>query len=377
MATLPAPPVLSLFIPYPVNFHVTTNTFVRYQDGNGGTNVGMITLLIPQQQMLRIRQFLSWGDLLQILGAGADNIADVSFWPRRNSAKPPSYLCDSSIVVDVPVCQVCGLAFVFYEKDDIVRQLEGMKHTYCVSSYFDSDSLTIKHQRSFSSFPSTFHAVLPTCFPSMIFEQMLKIKYKMQLALNTRSGKTRKIVTFQVENINQVTWENITADLPVALLKSERIINFFFIEKGDLIVQKKKVSALSFELKNPDHMQFAQKLFGKYVGLGVRILMHCPIGRRKAAENIHEISIGDSLNVVPFEKRAMEVIQRGITLKYLPSASVLSVTIRFRHVHQQNDVRHHLRVRGVIMIDDDYSNTSIEGNSWPLHSDTILSGHPI
>jgi hypothetical protein len=206
---------------------------------------------------------------------------------------------------------------------------------------------------------------------------MLKIKYKMQLALNTRSGKTRKIVTFQVENINQVTWENITADLPVALLKSERIINFFFIEKGDLIVQKKKVSALSFELKNPDHMQFAQKLFGKYVGLGVRILMHCPIGRRKAAENIHEISIGDSLNVVPFEKRAMEVIQRGITLKYLPSASVLSVTIRFRHVHQQNDVRHHLRVRGVIMIDDDYSNTSIEGNSWPLHSDTILSGHPI
>jgi hypothetical protein len=42
--------------------------------------------------MLRIRQFLSWGDLLQILGAGADNIADVLFWPRRNSAKPPSYL---------------------------------------------------------------------------------------------------------------------------------------------------------------------------------------------------------------------------------------------------------------------------------------------
>jgi hypothetical protein len=29
------------------------------------------------------------------------------------------------------------------------------------------------------------------------------------------------------------------------------------------------------------------------------------------------------------------------------------------------------------MIDDDYSNTSTEGNSWPLHSDTILSGHPI
>jgi hypothetical protein len=73
----------------------------------------------------------------------------------------------------------------------------------------------------------------------------------------------------------------------------------------------------------------------------------------------------------------MEVIHRGMTFKYLPSASVLSVTIRFWHVHQQNDVKHHLRVRGVIMIDDDYSNTSIEGNAWLLHSDKILSGHPI
>jgi hypothetical protein len=52
MATLPAPLVLSLFIPYPVNINVTTNTFVRYQDGNGETNVGMIILLIPEEQML-------------------------------------------------------------------------------------------------------------------------------------------------------------------------------------------------------------------------------------------------------------------------------------------------------------------------------------
>jgi hypothetical protein len=41
--------------------------------------------------------------------------------------------------------------------------------------------------------------------------------------------------------------------------------------------------------------------------------MCCPIGRRKAAENIHEISIGVSLNAVPFEERAIEVIQHGIT----------------------------------------------------------------
>jgi hypothetical protein len=41
----------------------------------------MIILLIPEEQMLWICQFLSWGDLLQILGVGADNIADVSFWP--------------------------------------------------------------------------------------------------------------------------------------------------------------------------------------------------------------------------------------------------------------------------------------------------------
>jgi hypothetical protein len=98
--------------------------------------------------------------------------------------------------VDVPVSQVCGLALLFYEKD-VVHQLQGMKHIYGVSSYFDSDSLTIKHQRSFYSFPSTYHAVLPTCFPSMIFEQMLKIKNKMQAAHNTRSGKKQKMLHFR------------------------------------------------------------------------------------------------------------------------------------------------------------------------------------
>jgi hypothetical protein len=103
-----------------------------------------------------------------------------------------------------------------------------------------------------------------------------------------------------VENINQVKWEYKMADLSVALMESQATMKCFLIENGDLIVQKKKVSALSFHQKNADHMPFAQHLFGKYVGLGVRTLISCPIAQRKTAENIHEMSIGDSLNAVPF-----------------------------------------------------------------------------
>jgi hypothetical protein len=37
-------------------------------------------------------------------------------------------------------------------------------------------------------------------------------------------------------------------------------------------VQKKKVSALSFELKNPDHMQFAQNYLARVGSKGFDVL---------------------------------------------------------------------------------------------------------
>jgi hypothetical protein len=79
----------------------------------------------------------------------------ISFWPRSRSTKPPIFICDTDFVVEIGVDMVKGIAFVFHETDNVLRELTGVQHTYCVSSCFYSRCMSLEHRCSFSSFPST------------------------------------------------------------------------------------------------------------------------------------------------------------------------------------------------------------------------------
>jgi hypothetical protein len=191
--------------------------------------------------------FLSWQQLVVL--AGLDNVGNFSFWLRRNSREPPMFLCDSDMQQNAPVSSIVGLAFVFHEKENVIRQLVGIQNTYCVSSIYLLDSKTISHCRSFFSFPSTHHAMLPSCFPSMVFEQLTRLHYKMQTALNTKAMRAKSVTCIQLDNISQFTWDYMTIDLAasgIEVTNSYAVVKASFMEKDSLTVQKWREQQQSF-----------------------------------------------------------------------------------------------------------------------------------
>jgi hypothetical protein len=139
---------VSLFIPDPVSIYVTTNTFVRFKrESSTSDEVGMIIGIDVQSQQLQIRLFLSWVQLLR--HTGPDRVGNISFSRHRNAKHPPFYLCDSDIVVEIHTGNVKGLAFVFHESDNVVRQLDGLTNTYIVTSIYYSMLMKLEHKRSF------------------------------------------------------------------------------------------------------------------------------------------------------------------------------------------------------------------------------------
>jgi hypothetical protein len=182
---------VSIFIPNPVSIYVMPNTFIRFKrQSSTSEEVGIITSIDAEAHQLQIRLFLSWQQMMQRIGP--DRIGNVPFWCRQNAKHPPFYLCDSDIVIEIAASDILGLGFVFHESDKILRQLDGMANTYIVTSIYLLQSMKVEHTRSFFSFPCQVNKPLPTCFSSMIFEQIIKIKKKIQLAMNTRSGKSKK-----------------------------------------------------------------------------------------------------------------------------------------------------------------------------------------
>jgi len=270
---------ISIFIPDPVAIYVTPNTFVRFKRRSiASEEVGIITHISAEAQQLQIRLFLSWQQMMQHVGP--DRVGNVSFWCRRNAKHPPFYLCDSDIVIEIAASAIIGLAFVFHESDNVVRQLDGLANTYIVTSIYLSQSMKVEHTRSFCSFPSQVHEPLPTCFSSMIFEQILKIKNKIQLAMNTRSGKSKNVHSIQLENIHRLTWRYMTRDAPiygVEIVSSYGTVKVTFMEKDSCVVQKWRDLQESFLLSTPQHFRFAKLLLGECVGLGVRCIIRCSL----------------------------------------------------------------------------------------------------
>jgi len=208
---------------------------------------------------------------------------------------------------------------------------------------------------------------------------------KIQQALNTNSMRSKNSVTITIDNFNSFTWQYIIMDLPehgVNLMETKAVVKSVIMEKDSLVVQKWRDAQQWFHLHLPEHFQLAQNLFGNTVGLGVRVVVPCSLGRSrggKVEENYHEVSVGDTINVVPFAVPVMprELLERGLILRYIPQTSSLSVTIRFSRVNGVERIKEHLRLRGVsTSMDDDSANSigSEEGDVFPLHSTTEVDG---
>jgi len=91
---------------------------------------------------ITVCRLLSWSDVQVI--AGNSMVPNIAFWPL-NGVTNPHYLCDSDALIEISTNAILGLTFLFYYEDSIVQQIEGMMHTYIVSSYFHSKAITIAH----------------------------------------------------------------------------------------------------------------------------------------------------------------------------------------------------------------------------------------
>jgi hypothetical protein len=375
-------PFLTLMvIPNPINIIISTNTFIRFTNLKGVEDVGLIIFLDPNQLSVTVRLFLTWSQLSERIGP--ERLEGISLWPEPFSNKTPTYLCDSDVEVNVPINSILGLAFVLYEDEPVLRQTEGMQHVYKVSSLYKSKSETVHHCRSFRSFPTTEHSLsLTSCFPSNIFKQLLRLKSKMQQALNTRSVRSNNSVTISVDNFSTSTWEYITSSLHrhgINLSRSTTVIKSAFMERDSYVVQKFRGELFSFELTLPNHFHVAQLLFGITVGLGVRFIVPCSMrgaDHNETVESSRVISHGDIINVVPFfgDRIQNDSLERVIILRYIPITGVLSVTICFIRVHDVNEMQFYLQQRGILQPDDISNN---DGAAFPLHSDVEVHGKKI
>ena len=91
-----APPLLSIFLP-DCNIHVTTNTFVRFMEGETEC-LGMVIGIKVAERAFTVRRFFSSQQLRLIVDNSRN---DISFWPRLGQSESPSYVCDSDIIDEV------------------------------------------------------------------------------------------------------------------------------------------------------------------------------------------------------------------------------------------------------------------------------------
>jgi len=95
----------------------------------------------------------------------------------------------------------------------VVAQLNGMANTFQISSFFDTCKMIVTHDRTFAPFPSQA-SMIPTCYPSNLFSQIITIKNKLHRIMNSRSMNARNYTTIQVDCINIYTWAYMKSHLP-------------------------------------------------------------------------------------------------------------------------------------------------------------------
>jgi hypothetical protein len=344
---------------------VTTNTFIRFTIEGANEFVGIVIGIKVAERSFTVRRFFSSAQLHLIVGNMRN---DVSFWPSP-SHSTLSFVCDSDIVVEVEHSSVVGLAFVFYQTDPLVRQVHGMANVFVASSFLNTDTMTLWHCQTFSSFPSTNpYRILPTCFPSTILNQLIAMKSSMQSALNTRGKNARNRVVCKFDNFSPSTWDYMKSLMVVEVETSNVIAKTNFMLVDELVVEKWRTTQEHVLFTLPEHLDCAQKVFGTSVGLGVRVFVPCKMGKSNGrVSSGRVISKTDTINVVPFEPEEQELVRRGIVLKYIPKLSQLTIIIRFRRVTGEARIIPYLQSRGAIYEEEEEAEAV-----WPLHSDTTI-----
>ncbi len=89
-------------------------------------------------------------------------------------------------------------------------------------------------------------------------------------------------------------------------------------------------------------------------------------------ENSHQISAGDTLNIILFELQSTDAIHRGVWLSYVPATELLSIILRFQAIHKPELIKPFLTVRGVVTDADKKVISNDDADVYPFHSDTLI-----
>jgi hypothetical protein len=182
----------------------------------------------------------------------------------------PKYLCDTDVAIVLPFKSIQSIVFIFHVSEPIIDSIQGMGYTYQVSSQFCSDEMMIFHRKSFVSFPSLSDSSLPMCFPSRLFKELLSIKQKVQVCLSTRLMHDTYSKCCWIDNINILTWLFVVRDLPFDIYLKETyvVMKQSFIRNDEAVLEKRQCKQVSIDLLLPEHIPFAQSIFGTFTGIG-------------------------------------------------------------------------------------------------------------
>ncbi len=102
------------------------------------------------------------------------------------------------------------------------------------------------------------------------------------------------------------------------------------------------------------------------------------VPRGGIAENSHDISTGNTI-IAQIDNR--DAVQRGVTYKYIPATSALSVIICFRCIRELEGIREAMQFKNtpLVYIEDESfaSDATDDGDAWPLHSDMEYNGSKV
>ena len=370
---------ISLFLAAPVNIYICPYTFIRYCNDKGEEYVGQIVDIHEDRRTVSLRQFMTTEQLMHHFGENM--LPNITYWPTRQLNHPP-YLCAIDQCQIVPTNSINGLAFVLYYNDPVVRQVFGLANTFVVSSAFSPANNTLFHAKTFLSFPSLYaDSQLVSCFPSMIFMQLLTVKEKLQLLLHSRSKNKKCMQSCTIPNIDRLTWEYMTTVLQVQYIQKNVVIKKVYCCNDEFHMEKYRALQFSTFLCLPQHLAMAQKLFGTAIGLGCRNILKCALKQRAAhARRIsrQQIKYTDSLNVIPFQMgmpdyEYEEINRRGIELKYIPLESEFSITVKYRKLIGRTQIEPHLQMRNIVLPNDN----GIDDDSYPFFANTDIFGSTI
>lgn len=108
---LPGSPWTSLYIGDPINIYVCNNTFIEFNDGAIDDFVGLVIKLSSSESRMVVWKFLTLEQLYQQFPEA--RIEGVSYWPHKSYNKPPFFLYDIDLLVEISAASIKGIAFVF------------------------------------------------------------------------------------------------------------------------------------------------------------------------------------------------------------------------------------------------------------------------